>query len=74
MAEVKRYTNVVFDSARWEGFPFRADDIVISTPPKCGTTWMQPLCVMAVLDTVEFDRPLAEISWPCSRAQANPAM
>ncbi len=57
-----RYRNLVFDSARWDGFAFRADDVVISTPPKCGTTWTQMLCAMLVLDTVTFDRPLAELS------------
>jgi aryl sulfotransferase len=57
-----RYRNVVFDSDRWVGFPFRADDIVISTPPKSGTTWVQTICAMLVFDAVTFDRPLAEIS------------
>ena len=60
--ELVRYRHLVYDSARWEGFPFRPDDIVISTPPKCGTTWMQTLCAMVVFNTVELDRPLAEIS------------
>lgn len=62
MSELKRYHHVVYDSARWAGFTFRSGDVVVSTPPKCGTTWMQTLCAMLVLDTVEFDRPLAEIS------------
>jgi len=62
MNELMRYRHPVSDNARWEGFRFRDDDIVISTPPKCGTTWMQTLCAMLVLDTIEFDRPLAEIS------------
>ena len=62
MAERRRYRSLVMDSARWEGFPFRADDIVVSTPPKCGTTWVQTLCAMLVLDTVELPRPLSEIS------------
>jgi aryl sulfotransferase len=62
MNELKRYHHVVYDSARWAGFAFRSGDVVISTPPKCGTTWMQTLCAMLVLDTVEFDRPLAQIS------------
>lgn len=62
MPTVARYSHLVFDSARWAGFRFRPDDIVISTPPKCGTTWMQMLCAMLVFDAVEFDRPLAEIS------------
>ena len=59
---VRSYRTVVSDNARWAGFRYRADDIVISTPAKCGTTWMQTLCVMLVLGTAEFDRPLTEIS------------
>jgi hypothetical protein len=59
---VRRYRSFVSDNARWEGFPFRGDDIVISTPPKCGTTWTQTLCVMLVLGTTELPAPLSEIS------------
>jgi hypothetical protein len=62
MQELVRYRNIVMDSARWDGFPFRGDDIVISTPPKCGTTWMQTLCAMLIFDSEKLDRPLAEIS------------
>ncbi|MBE8523030.1 sulfotransferase domain-containing protein [Amycolatopsis sp. H6(2020)] len=50
------------DSALWDRFRFRAGDIVISTPPKCGTTWMQMLCALLVFDTTELPRPLTEIS------------
>jgi hypothetical protein len=57
----KRYVSLVSDSARWDDFSFRADDIVISTPPKCGTTWTQTLCAYLILGT-ELDRPLADIS------------
>lgn len=54
---MKRYRNLVSDNARWGGFRYREGDIVICTPPKSGTTWMQTLCAMLVLDTIEFDRP-----------------
>lgn len=53
---------MVFDSARWEGFVFRPDDIVISTPPKCGTTWTQMICALLVFQTPTFDRSLDLIS------------
>ena len=32
-----------FDSTGWNDFPFRDDDIVISTYAKSGTTWMQQI-------------------------------
>jgi hypothetical protein len=44
MAELVRYQTMVFDSGRWDGFELRDDDIVICTPPKCGTTWTQMIC------------------------------
>ncbi len=56
-----RYRSFVADSARWDGFEFRAGDIVISTPPKCGTTWMQNLCALLIFQRPDFGR-LAEIS------------
>jgi aryl sulfotransferase len=62
MTDLKRYRSPVADSIRWNGFVFRDDDVVICTPPKCGTTWMQMLCAMLLFDTVEFDRPLSQIS------------
>jgi aryl sulfotransferase len=60
--ELVVYKNPAWDSTRWSGFEFRADDILICTPPKSGTTWMQMLCAMLVFGDVEFDRPLTEIS------------
>src|SRR5690242_5213672 len=44
-----RYRTFVDDSARWDGFAFRPGDIVISTPPKAGTTWTQMLCALLIL-------------------------
>ncbi len=62
MDDLVRYRSIVQDSARWTRFPFRADNIVISTPPKSGTTWMQTLCAMLVFDEITFNRPLTDIS------------
>jgi aryl sulfotransferase len=35
---------------------------VISTPPKCGTTWVQMLCALLIFDGPDFPAPLDELS------------
>ena len=72
VSDLVRYRNLIADSARWKGFPFRADDIIINTPPKSGTTWTQMLCAMLVFDSVEFSRQLAETRrrWKCKSITA----
>lgn len=50
------------DSSRWERFEFRDDDIVISTPSKCGTTWMQNIVGMLVLGRPVLDAPIGPLS------------
>ena len=57
-----RYRSLFADSARWDGFEFRPSDIVISTPPKCGTTWVQMLCALLIFDGPDFPAPLDELS------------
>src|SRR5215207_4353348 len=57
-----RYRSIIADSSRWDGFAFRAGDVVISTPPKCGTTWTQMLCALLIFDGPAFPAPLGDIS------------
>jgi aryl sulfotransferase len=57
-----RYRSLVADSARWDGLALRAGDIVISTPPKSGTTWVQMLCALLIFDGPDFPAPLDELS------------
>jgi hypothetical protein len=59
---LRRYRGFMADSARWERFTFRPDDVVISTPSKCGTTWMQTIVGMLLLDRVELGAPISSIS------------
>ncbi len=54
--------NVLYNSARWEGFAFRDGDIIISTPAKCGTTWTQRIVSLLVFDSDELHAPMARIS------------
>ena len=57
-----RYRSLIADSARWDGFELRPGDIVISTPPKCGTTWTQMLCALLVFDGPDFPAPMDQMS------------
>ena len=57
-----RYEATVYDSSRWDGFELRPGDIIISTPPKCGTTWTQMICALLVLQEPELPLPLDSLS------------
>jgi hypothetical protein len=57
-----RYQSADEDSARWLGFSFRDDDIVISTRSKTGTTWVQMICALLIFQTPELPAPLAQLS------------
>jgi aryl sulfotransferase len=57
-----RYRSDEEDSARWTGFPFRPGDIVISTRSKTGTTWVQMICALLVLQTPDLPAPLSSLS------------
>ncbi len=56
------YKTGVYDSDRWAGFEHRAGDIVVCTPPKCGTTWTQMICALLVHQTPQLPQPLTRLS------------
>ncbi len=56
------YRTIISDSRRWDRFAFREGDILISTSPKCGTTWTQMICALLVLQTPVFSQPLDLLS------------
>ena len=57
-----RYVSSDDDNARWDGFPFRDGDIVISTRSKSGTTWMQMICALLIFRTPDLPAPLSTLS------------
>jgi hypothetical protein len=58
LAEVKR----ALDKDRWAELPLRSDDIVISTMPKSGTTWVQMICALLIFQTPSLPADLHELS------------
>jgi aryl sulfotransferase len=62
MADLVRYRSIVADSDRWCRFEHRPGDIVITTPPKSGTTWTQMLCALMVFDTTDLPAKLDALS------------
>lgn len=48
--------------ARWRDFAFRPGDIIISTPPKSGTTWVQMICALLIFRNPDLPAPLSELS------------
>jgi aryl sulfotransferase len=55
------YQNHTLDSTRWLHYSPRADDIVIATPYKSGTTWMQIIVMHLVFQDLQV-RPINEFS------------
>lgn len=56
----REYRTWILDSRRWQRYRPRADDIIIATYPKCGTTWMQRIVGLLVFQTPEA-KPIMEI-------------
>lgn len=64
---LKKVRSRVFDGARWNGYRPRADDIIIATYPKCGTTWTQRIVCMLVRQSAEPVDIIANGPWPDMR-------
>ena len=58
----RSYITPVCDSTRWIGFKPRHGDIIVCTPPKCGTTWTQMICALLVHGSTGLPKPLTQLS------------
>ena len=58
----RTYKSNLADSERWTAYRSRKDDVLISTPPKSGTTWMQTMCALLLLGWDDFDAQPGVIS------------
>ena len=50
------YKGPVTDTSHWDDFDLRAGDVVLSSPPKSGTTWSQSILMMLIHGRAVTDR------------------
>ena len=62
--KTREIVNFVLDSTRWNGFPFRDDDIVIATWAKSGTTLTQQIVGQLVFEGADDVYGQALSPWP----------
>jgi len=58
----KEYRNIIWDTRRWEGFEHRPGDIMVCTPPKCGTTWTQTIVSMLLFPDGNLPAPVMQLA------------
>ena len=69
---LKHYESMISDSARWLLFEPRLGDVIISTPPKCGTTLSQMLCALVLFDSSDFPGRMDDLSpWLDQRTRSD---
>ncbi|BDE13643.1 glycolipid sulfotransferase [Mycobacterium kiyosense] len=56
------YRSLMSDNTRWDALELRPGDIIITTPSKCGMTWMQRLVSLLVFDGPDLPGPLSTVS------------
>lgn len=61
--QLVRYRSYIADSSRWGRFTFRPDDIVLTVPSKSGTTWLQTIVALLVLDGLPDDPVTVVAPW-----------
>ena len=60
MTTRKLYLGPLTDSRRWDHITIRPDDVIVATPPKNGTTWMQTIIALLISGDPDVQTELAE--------------
>ncbi len=59
---IHHYQNLFMDSARWDEFTPRENDIIICTPYKSGTTWTQMICALLIFQKPDLPGRISDLS------------
>lgn len=59
MSDRKLYLGPLTDSRRWDRVSLRPDDVIVATPPKSGTTWMQTIIALLFSGDPEVETELS---------------
>lgn len=55
----RRHVDFISDSSRWGSFAAREGDIIVSTPPKSGTTWTQSILALLIAGDPDVDADIS---------------
>ena len=70
MRDRKHYLGPLTDSQRWDMVHIRPDDVIVVTPPKSGTTWMQTMIALLLSGDEEVETELSvKMPWVDIRAR-----
>lgn len=59
MTNRKLYLGPLTDNRRWDKINIRPDDVIVVTPTKCGTTWMQTIVALLLSGDPEVETELS---------------
>ncbi|GFE63268.1 sulfotransferase domain-containing protein [Litoreibacter roseus] len=73
MTDRKLYLGALTDNRRWDMVNMRPDDVLVVTPPKCGTTWMQTIVALLLSGDPEVETELSiRMPWVDIRVREMP--
>lgn len=73
MTDRKLYLGVLTDNRRWDMVTIRPEDVIVVTPPKCGTTWMQTIVALLLSGDPEVETELSvKMPWVDIRIREMP--